>query len=201
MQITKIAPNGDKFSKIYADGEYVLTLANEIIKKYSLCEGMEFDEKVFSALSKASQIRKARERMLYALDRRPHSQRELRDKLKKDYPPDIIDSALDEIASLGLVDDYKFSLAFCEHRKNVQKKGPYAVKSELIMLKGVDRETAQAAVDEVFSDSSELLDAALGVLQRYDLETENGKRRAYAALVRKGYSSDIIRKAMNSIED
>ena len=49
---------------------------------------------------KAALVKRARERLLYCLDRRLHSERELRDKLYGKYSPDIIDSAIYEIASL-----------------------------------------------------------------------------------------------------
>ncbi len=202
MIISKIEESGKNFCKIYADGEFLIAIARETLKKYSLETGSEIDAALFSQISHSAQVRKARERMLYALDRRLHSEKELREKLKRDYPPDIIDEAVSELYRLELIDDKKFALAFCEHRKNVQKKGPRAVFSELI-LKGVDKEIISEAIAEVFSSEEEQIEGALKVLYKYrnDINTPQGKRRAYAALVRRGYSHSVISAAMREFEE
>ena len=83
------------------------------------------------SLDRKKLVNRAKERLLYCLDRRLHSERELRDKLYLKYPPDVIDSAIEEIRELGLIDDFKFALAFAEHRRDLQKKGPFKIKQEL----------------------------------------------------------------------
>ncbi len=135
--------------------------------------------------------------MLYCLDRRLHSERELRDKLYGKYPPDIIDSAVEEIRDLGLIDDLKFAIAFAEHRRDVQKKGPFKIKQELFS-KGVNREIIDAAIDEVFEGEDSQIQAAILVTQKYkhELDTDEGKRRCFAALVRKGFSYSVAKTAL-----
>lgn len=201
MIITKITESSKSFSKIYADGEFLMPLANELIKKYALSVGSEIDIEKFSELSHAAQVRKARERMLYALDRRLHSEKELRDKLKKDYPSEVIDEAIEILKGLNLIDDSKFALAFASDRKSFSKKGPYIVAAELSQ-KGVSREIISEAIESVFSDREEQLETAIRLILKYEseIDTPNGKRKAYALLARRGFESSVINAAIRSVE-
>jgi len=202
VKITKIAPCGAKssFYKIFADGQYAVSLPAEVISRFDLKEGGEIDVYRIAELSKAALVRRARERLLYSLDRRLHSEKELRQKLVRDYPPDVIDLAVAELDRLGLINDEAFARAFAEQRLKVNKKGPYAVLQELYQ-KGVDRETAKIVVDEVFSEDDGEINAALMVAQKYrsEIGTPKGKQRLYSALCRKGFSYSTVKEVMRSL--
>lgn len=202
MKITKIAPYGadSKFYKIFLDGQYALSLPSEIIARFSLKEGMETSLEEIEALTQASLVRKARERLLYSLDRRLHSEKELRDKLKGKYSPKTIDLAINEIARLGLIDDEKFATAFCKERMTVNKKGPYLVLCELYK-KGVDKSLAKEVVDRVFGEGENEFESALAAAQKYknDLDSPKGKQRLYGALMRKGFSYCTVKEVMRRL--
>ena len=135
MIVTKIeAYSGkSKFSKIYADGEYLISLPPELIERFKIEVGAEIDEEELKKMSEAALVRRARERLLYSLDRRLHSEKELRDKLRQNYPPHIIDAAISELIIKGVDkqlarsvvdeltcesdDEYKSALAVAERYK------------------------------------------------------------------------------------
>lgn len=179
-----------------------MSVADETVARRLLYENKEIGEDEIPELSKSVLVRRARERLLYALDRRLHSEKELREKLRKDYPPDIIDAAIGELNSLGLIDDEAFARAFCEHRKETLKKGPYAIRQELI-LKGVSRDIIDSVLSEAFCDEDEQFESARAVSQKYikDLDTPKGRQRLFAALTRKGFSYDVIKRVMRSVCD
>lgn len=204
MIVTKIEAYGgkSKFSKIFADGEYIISLPPELIARFSLKVGVQIDEAELKKLSEAALIRRARERLLYSLDRRLHSEKELRQKLRQNYPPHIIDAAIAELTRLGLVNDEAFARAFAEQRLHVNKKGPYAIVSELV-LKGVDKQVARKIVDELTDDSDDEYKAALSVAEKYkkDLDTPKGKQRLYGALARRGFSYSVVKRVMQEAAD
>ena len=203
MKITKIEPSKKKgFSRVYVDGQFFMSLADEILSRRAIKVGSELSEDSAPELSRAALVRRARERLLYALDRRLHSEKELREKLRRDYPPDIIDEAIAELDGLGLIDDAAFARAFCEHRAVSQKKGPYAIRQELI-LKGVDREVIDAALGEVFCDEDEEYRTAKKAAEKYqsDIDTPKGKQRAFAALTRKGFGYNVIKRVLRELCD
>ncbi len=201
MEISKIEPSKRKgFSRIYVDGQFFMSLADEILVRRAIKVGSELSEDSAPELSRACLVRRARERLLYALDRRLHSEKELREKLRRDYPPDIIDDAIKELDDIGLIDDAAFARAFCEHRMVSQKKGPYAIRQEL-MLKGVERDIINAALDEVFCDEDGEYSAAKAAAERYrdDLDTPKGRQRAFAALTRKGFEYNTIKRVLREL--
>lgn len=204
MKITKIEPYGSKntFSKIFADGEYLISLPEELITRFALKVGVEVNEDSFKELRRAALVRRARERLLYSLDRRLHSEKELREKLRGNYPPDVIDAAIAELDRLGLIDDKAFALAFSEQRLKVKRKGKFAIVSELV-LKGVDKQTAQNAVESVLEQNSGEFEFALSAAQKYknELDTPKGKQRLYAALMRRGFSYNTVKKVMQRLCD
>ncbi len=204
MIVTKIEAYGgkSKFSKIFADGEYLISLPPELIERFSIKVGAQIDEQQIKTLSEAALIRRARERLLYSLDRRLHSEKELREKLRQNYPPHIIDAAIDELSRLGLVNDEAFARAFAEQRLHINKKGPYAIVSELV-LKGVDKQLARIIVDELTSDCDDEYTAALAVAEKYkkDLDTPKGKQRLYGALARRGFSYSVVKRVMQETAD
>ena len=179
-----------------------MSLADEIVASRLLYEGKEIGEEEIPELSRSVLIRRARERLLYALDRRLHSEKELREKLKRDYPPEIIDAAINELDSLGLINDEAFARAFCENRKESLKKWPYAIRQELI-LKGVSRDIIDAVLDEAFCDEDDELELAKIVARKYqnDLDTPKGRQRLFAALTRRGFSYTVIKMAMRALCD
>ena len=204
MTVTKIEAYGgkSKFSKIYADGQYIISLPPELIERFSVKVGAQIDENELKKMSEAALIRRARERLLYSLDRRLHSEKELREKLRQNYPPYIIDAAIDELKRLGLVNDEAFARAFAEQRLHINKKGPYAILSELV-LKGVGRETAKAVIEELTSEIDNEYEAAVAVAERYkkELDTPKGKQRLYGALARRGFSYSVVKRVMNEMAD
>lgn len=202
MIITKIEPFEKKkgFSNIFADNEYLMTVSNEIISDMKLSVNKSLDFERLKELNNAVLIRRAKERLLYALDRRLHSEKELREKLKKDYPQNVIDSAIERLKELGLIDDRAFAERFSEYRFEVQKKGEYAIRQELI-LKGVSRDIIDEVLSALFEDEDLQFQGAMRVLEKYknQLDTPSGKRRALSALSRKGYSYSVSKKAIERL--
>lgn len=202
MIITKIEPFQKKkgFSLIFADNEYLMTVSNEIISDMKLSVNKELNIERLKELNNAVSTRRAKERLLYALDRRLHSEKELREKLKRDYPPCVIDSAIERIKALGLINDKAFAEQFTQYRYTAQKKGEYAIRQELI-LKGVAKEIIDEVLSAYFEDSDLEMNGAMRVLEKYknELDSPNGKRRALCALSRKGYSYSTAKKAIEKL--
>jgi SOS response regulatory protein OraA/RecX len=68
-------------------------------------------------------------------------------------------------------------------------------------MKGVSRDIAREAVDEIFSDEDEEFSSALAVAEKYkkDLDTPKGKNRLYGALSRRGFGYGVIKKVMQTL--
>lgn len=201
MKITAIEPyENNRFFKVFLDGNYAMSLAAELIEKNHLCVGGEVCREQLKGLEEDAQVRRARERLLYSLDRRPHSTWELRQKLRRDYPPQVIDSALEQLTQLGLLDDLKFAWTYAEQQLRLHRRGPYAIR-QLLYQKGVEREIVDQVLEELFSDEDSELSAAKQAAEKYrgDLDTRQGRQRAYAYLARRGFGSRTIREVLREM--
>lgn len=138
----------------------------------------------------------ARALVLRWLGQRELSSTELRGRLRRRHFPDtIIDATLAALAADGLVDDRRAALARARHDATIKRHGRGRVQRRVEAL-GVDRDTAQSAVREVFADLDEdqLLDDAL--TRRLRGQPVPTDRRAaaklFAWLVRQGFDAGKV---------
>src|SRR5207244_374392 len=91
----------------------------------------------------------ARDRALNLLSFRDRSRRELEQRLlQAGFEPEDVLEALEGLERVGLVDDERFARAVVEQHAGRRLSGRRAVASALFS-KGIDRDVAAAALDEV----------------------------------------------------
>jgi regulatory protein len=149
----------------------------------------------------------ARTILLDALTGQARSRQELRQKLAKRHVPDeLAERLLDRFTEVGLVDDAAFARSWVESRQRSRGLARRALAQEL-RRKGVDDETARAALDEVDPDDEE---EAARQLVRKKLRSLGGvdhataTRRLAGLLARKGYpaglSFAVVREELGGAE-
>jgi regulatory protein len=97
------------------------------------------------------------------LSRRELSTRQVRERLaRRDIPSDEIDRAIERLTTDRSLSDRRVALAAARTDVNVRGRGRRRVLYHLQQI-GIDRETAENAVQEVFGDPDEaaLLDQAI----------------------------------------
>lgn len=138
---------------------------------------------------------KALERALRSLAVRDHSEQELVQKLTRaGFEEHAIAEAMARLSAHRLIDDTAFAEKWTASRAR-HGMGPRRIAQEL-HNKGVDRETADAALAEL--DEAQTLEAATSLaISRLRRGGENIRQRTYAALVRRGYDYSTARKALD----
>jgi len=136
----------------------------------------------------------AREAAVRLLARREHSVRELERKLLgRDWPSELIDQALSELAEQGLQSDARFAESFARQRAE-RLYGPRRIRAELIE-RGVDADEADRAIGSLDVDFAEA--AARFYQRKYgaaDQAPDYAERaRRSQALYRRGFESETIR--------
>ncbi|HAD82936.1 MAG: hypothetical protein A2509_11395 [Candidatus Edwardsbacteria bacterium RIFOXYD12_FULL_50_11] len=148
-------------------------------------------------------INKARNYALRLLEMRGRSVKDVRDKLKvKGVSPGDIDLVIDDLLSLGLLDDEKFARDWIENRQHFRPTGVVRLRQELF-AKGIDREIVDQAIREYKSNSDEFpaaLDLARRKLKLYrKLDVAAAKRRLVGFLARRGYETSIVSKVLKEL--
>jgi regulatory protein len=138
-----------------------------------------------------------KERALRLLSVRSRSRAELRQRLvRAAYDPEEVESALDDLERVGLIDDEAFARELAEHQRR-KGMGRRAGLSAL-RVKGVEREIAERVAEEVSpeDEADRALEVAAGRLRRLQgLDPESRRRRLVDFLLRRGYDPEVARSA------
>jgi regulatory protein len=107
-----------------------------------------------------------------------------------------------QLKALGYLDDRRFAAQFASYRSRVKHYGKFRVTREL-RAKGLSDDDVEAAVAEIFGEQDEA-EAARERIQRRLRNisrpySEKAIRRVYQALLRAGYSSDIIARELHKL--
>lgn len=136
----------------------------------------------------------ARQIVLRQLTAAPRSRHQLEEALRrKDCPPEVAAAVLDRMEEVGLVDDEAYAGMLVRSQQAGRGLARRALRQEL-RRKGVDDETAAAALDAVDPDDEEERARALVAKKlrtMHGLEAHVQTRRLAGMLARKGYDADV----------
>ena len=194
MIIRELKSSGSEhITLILEDGQEIPTTLG-IVTELRLCAGKPLEEAQLRLVREKTSFALTRERALNLLTLRPHSQKELLDKLlRKGADPAAAEATVCWLSEHGYLNDASYASSVARH---YAKKG-YGVKritSELFR-RGIPRELWEDALSELPETDDELGRLLRSRLKHPDNPDE--VRRVSAALSRRGYSWEEIRKALN----
>ncbi len=184
---------------IYLDGEYRATVDKDwwYSEKYRNLKEITEDE--LTELLSSVGFRRAYNKALDFLSRRPYSEKEIKRKLKeKDFDESAIEYAVNRLKELSLLDDERYAETLAEHLYTNKKYGAKRILQELL-FRGIDRETAQNAISALDKDSVNSIVLLLEHKFKGKFNDEKGKQRTVSSLLRYGYSYSDIKTAFKSV--
>ena len=204
QRITSIEVQQRRSSRrsIFLDGEFALGVDGAVIADLGLRVGQIIAADELQRIVHLELINKAKERALKLLDFRARSKTELSRRLKMaGYEDDVIEEVLGRFQDLGLINDEQFSDSWIRHRLEGKPMGKTRIKWEL-RQKGVDNETAEAALSQIDGETEyRLAVAAAG--KRWekdnDPDTRARRRRVASYLQRQGFGWEVVSRAMNDL--
>lgn len=184
---------------IYLDGEYRATVDKDWWYSEKYRNTKEITEDELTELLSSVSFRRAYNKALDFLSRRPYSEKEIKRKLKeKDFEESAIEYAVNRLKDLSLIDDVRYAETVSEHLYTNKHFGEKRIMQELL-FRGVDRETAQNAILALDKDSINSIVLLLEHKFKGKFNDEKGKQRTVAALLRYGYSYSDIKTAFQSV--
>ena len=163
-------------------------------------EALTDEEKLFN---------RCKERSLYLIEQSEKTEGKLRELLKRSgkYPDDVIDRVVVFLKEYGYLDDLRYARQLIKYYKG--QKSAKEIEQKLYTSK-VDRNAIKTAMEEFKEDSDDAdsseLEAVQALIQKKygtvdpDALEPDAKRKMYASLMRKGFSYEMIKKALE-IED
>lgn len=183
-------------------GELNLMVHEDVMIKYRLLKGMSFSKEELENIVIANERQTAYAEALNYLSRKARTRTEIARKLKeKEIHPEIIETTLVRLQQEKLIDDELYAQQWAKQRVNSQKKGKVLIRQEL-RQKGVNKENIEQALEEI-DPNDEIASATILAEKKWKStsgEVFDKKRKTMAFLMRRGYSSDIVRKALDAVQ-
>ncbi len=165
---------------------------------YRVGGGIAEDELV--ALLETSEYNRARDRALYLLGLRDYACKELEKKLLTEARPEVAARVVERLREVGLLDDERYAQRLAQSLSRSKQYPKRRVAQEL-QRRGVDRETAGCAAEEIDCEDHKL---ALALIEKkyYNKVTDRESRqKVMAALARRGFSYAAIRQAIAAYDE
>ena len=135
------------------------------------------------------------------LSRRELSRAELTTKLiDRGFSRDDVDAAVERLAGNHSVDDRRAAFAHARTASRLKGRGRLRIQREL-EARGFSRDLTREALAEIPPDAD--VDAIKRFVERKHRtrdDTPAGKRKLFAQLLRRGFSSSMISKVLKGIE-
>ena len=184
---------------VFADGGEIL-LDSSVCENHALKAGGEITQEKLSELKYESEYERAKERALWYLDRADRTEKALFQKLvTAGFDKRASAEVIARLKELGLVDDTRFAENFAGRCRDSCVSPREAVSK--MLAKGVPYEIAKAAADNSDTDEEEQLRRLIEKKYARKLNEENGARKVYAALIRKGFSFSAVRSVLKKYSE
>ncbi len=186
---------------IYVDDEYRATVDSDYWYSEKYRKLKEINEDELTELLDAVSFRRAYNKGLDYLSRRPYGEKELLKKLcEKGHEKESSEKACERLIELGLLNDEEYARILADDlikRKNYSIK---RVKQELA-YRGIAREIIEITVDTLDNDAENRI--ILVVKKKYlnKLNDEKGRKRAIDGLMRLGFSYSDIKSALRKVSE
>ena len=202
MQITQIIELSKTRSKVYIDQEFAFVLYKGELRLYHIREGEELSDKDYRQIMQEVLPKRAKLRAMNLLKSREYTREQLRNKLAQGfYPKEIIEEALDYVASFRYIDDLRYATGFITYHE--ASKSRRRMEQDL-QKKGIPKDVIEKAwqtweANGGVLDEQEMIQKLLEK-KHYNAESADYKeqQKIFAYLMRKGFAGEQIRKAMKS---
>ena len=200
MRVTAIEKQRrGKRVNLFLDGRFTLGLSLEAAAQAGLRVGDEVDDERLQALRAEAARADAMAASLRLLSYRPRSEAELRQRLaRRGTPPALVDSTIERLRELGLVDDAAFAQAWVDSRDRASPRGRRLLRQELL-AKGVDSDTSRELLESVDEPDAALRAASRRAASLRDLSYDEFRRRLGDFLRRRGFDYDTVRRTVERL--
>lgn len=186
---------------IYIDEEYRATVDSDYWYSEKFRNYKEISEEELTELLNSVSFRRAYNKSLDFLSRRPYGTKELIKKLcEKGHEKEFAEKASERLIELGLLNDEEYARILANdllERKNYSIK---RIKQELA-FRGIDRDIIENTIDLLDNDPVSRIIILIKKKYINKIGDEKGRKRTVDALLRLGYSYSDIKSALNSISD
>ena len=199
MKILKYKKQTNGKYKIFFDNDTDLLLYEDTILKYELLLKKELSSKRLEKVLSFNMECDVYYVALKSLNSRFKSTKELRDSLiKKEYPQEFVDKAIDKLLKQGYLNDRSFSKSYINNQIITTSKGPNKISIEL-KKKGVSDNIINEEI-LIFTEEEQKTKINKVINRLIKSNRSRGgvvlKNKIVTDLINLGYSNSIIKKVI-----
>ncbi len=201
-QITEIKKigKGERYY-LYLDDEFYGVFEAEILARYCLKTGQNFENEFFESLKIENGDYACFNRSLGVLEKSMKSEKMLRDYLReKGYPKSCIDRAMDKLKEYGYINDESFAENFIRSYSAVKSKRK--MKYDLLS-KGINEEIIEEKLATLIDEDEEkelTLSLAKKYLKGKEFDSKT-RQKFYNHMLGKGFDFSLIGWAWEEVQN
>jgi regulatory protein len=201
MKISAIrqqAKRADRYS-VFVEEKYAFSLSESALLESKLASGQELSKEQLAEYKKLSADDKLYNQTLRYVAMRPRSEWELRFYLeRKNASPPLVDSILNKLSIIGLVDDAKLAQAYVNDRRTLRPASRRKMAAEL-RKKHIADEVIEQALGSEQKDEQQALQEIVARKRRQAKYQDDLRLMQY--LARQGFSYSDIKSALAAEDD
>lgn len=199
ITIIKILHSKDYDYQIYISTGEAFNFNMDDYPQSTLSEGQTLSPEMYDALVTADSLCRCAQKAVTYLSYSAMSKRKLYDKLvAASFDKQTAQAIADRFEQKHLIDDYDFALIKAQYMKETKNYGPARIKSDLISQYGVSGVTVREVMenDKMQDFDDNIRELVKKKFNRSQLNTQELRHRAAAALMRNGYTFEEAKKAL-----
>ena len=162
--------------------------------------GEEITPEAMEALLSLSCYNRARDRALYLLSVKDYCRHGLFLRLKEQAPPEVARAVVDRLTELSLLDDEAYAARLAASLSRTKRYPRRRILMEL-QQRGIAPELAREAVENLEPEDFQQALALLRKKYYNKMRDPDDRRRVSAALARRGFSFEAVRRAMEAWDE
>lgn len=202
MKILKYKKISGVKYKIFLDDNREFSLYEDVILKFELLLKKDIDENTVNEMCKLNLLYDVYYVALNNIKARMKSTNELRDVLlKKEYPEDLVDEAIDMLTKQGYLNDRLFAKSYISNQINSTSNGPHRIENDLYSKK-VDSDIINDEIS-VYDDSIQI--EKINKLVNHKLRSNNSRggmvlrKKIFTDLIQLGFDDYNINQILNNV--
>lgn len=200
MVITDIKDVSKSKGEIWIDEDFAFVLYKSEIRKFQLEKGNEITDTIYYEIKNELLPKRAKLRAMNLLQSRDYTEKQLCDKLMQSgYGEEVVDAAIQYVKSYHYIDDARFAKSYISYRMDSKSRRKMEIE---LLQKGVSKDVIETVFHELEQEGQAVDEDAMIReylrKKRYDHISADQKetQKMYGFLMRKGFSSEAIRKAL-----
>ncbi|MBP3381471.1 MAG: regulatory protein RecX [Clostridia bacterium] len=180
------------------DDDFTVTVDAATFDESYFFVGRDISADELEALLALSRKNRTRSRALYYLSGRDYAAKELERKLSRSVDRETAAAVVERLEEVGLVNDSAYAERMARSYANYRLYPRRRIMAAL-REKGVSREDAENAVEQLETDDLQVALALLRKKYYNKLQTDEDRKKVAAALARSGFGFDTVKKAMEML--